>query len=283
MGRKVKIRGIDPPTQIGVDYQRRLLRLRDVAWSHIRTSLLPALERAKNDRADDLSDAIKRSLASLGVKLVRESARVESAARAIGVQVDRRHKGEFYRRLSAAVGVEVVVSEGFRGKILDGWNDDNAALIKSLTSTVRIRDDVERAFVAGTRPEVLAKRWRERGLPLEFGTLEGRAKVIARDQVSKLNGRLTQARQEAIGITEYTWRDSRDQRVRDSHEARNGKRFKWSSPPPDGHPGHPVQCRCVAEAVLDLDTIAAASAATAAEQPRARAREPLAAQPELAT
>jgi hypothetical protein len=32
------------------------------------------------------------------------------------------------------------------------------------------------------------------------------ALLIARDQTSKLNGRLTQARQEAIGIDEYIWR-----------------------------------------------------------------------------
>ena len=127
------------------------------------------------------------------------------------------------------------------------------------------------------RAEVIAKRWRERGLPLKFGTIEGRAKVIARDQVGKLNGQLTQARQQALGITEYVWRTSRDQRVRDAHADRDGRRFRWSTAPADGHPGHPVQCRCVAEGVIDLDQIAASSAATSPSSSRARATEPLAA------
>lgn len=101
------------------------------------------------------------------------------------------------------------------------------------------------------------------------GVSENRAKIIARDQTSKLQGILTQVRQESIGIDEYLWRNSKDQRVvgnpsgrypkgnaiHMNHWVREGKRYKWSDPPADGHPGQAILCRCWAEAVLNLQRI----------------------------
>lgn len=276
---KARIPGIDPPAAQQRAYERAIQRISTEAWAHLSASTLPAYAAAHSDRGDDLSSAIRRSLASLAVRLRRAATRAESQAATIGEETDRRHREEFRARAKQAVGVEVVTSEGFRGKVLDRWNRENADLIRSLANDAvpSIRDDLERAFAAGERAEVVAKRWRARGLPLKFGTIEGRAKVIARDQIGKLNGQLTQARQQALGITEYVWRTSRDQRVRDSHADREGKRFRWEQAPADGHPGHPVQCRCVAEGVIDLDQIAASSAATQPSSPRRRAPEPLAA------
>lgn len=117
------------------------------------------------------------------------------------------------------------------------------------------------------------------GRPLPTGSLTNeilalgartkrRAELIARDQTSKLTGKLNQVRQQSIGVTEYVWRTSQDQRVAGNpsgkypdadknstfhgdHYHRNGKRFKWSEPPPDGHPGEPGFCRCHAQPVID--------------------------------
>lgn len=98
-----------------------------------------------------------------------------------------------------------------------------------------------------------------------------RAHLIARDQTSKTTGTLNQIRQQAIGIEEYIWRTSRDQRVvgnptgiypvgnlkHEDHYHREGKRFRWDSPPEDGHPGQAIQCRCHAEAIIDPKKIVA--------------------------
>lgn len=279
MARARKLVGIEAPPAAMRSYERALLRIRDVVWSHLKSSTFPALDAVlRGDRADDLSSALKRSLAQLAAKLARESSRISSSAVTIARGVDGRHKTLFYQRVKEAVGVEVVAAEGFRGKVLNAWERENAALIKSVIDTSAIRSEVEDAVASGLRHEVLAKRWRERGLPLRFGTVEGRAKVIARDQISKLNGQLTEARQRNIGITEYTWRTSRDQRVRDAHASLEGRRIKWDKPPAEGHPGNAVQCRCTAEAVLDVETIAAASSVRSVAQP-ARTRAALAAQP----
>lgn len=99
--------------------------------------------------------------------------------------------------------------------------------------------------------------------------LEGRAYLIARDQTSKINTAITQARNEEIGIEEYIWRTAGDSRVvgtpgglfpsgnkvHGNHYVRNGETFRWDSPPPDGHPGYAINCRCVAEPKIDIEKL----------------------------
>ena len=89
-----------------------------------------------------------------------------------------------------------------------------------------------------------------------------RAELIARDQTAKLNGQIQQAQQMDAGITEYIWRDCRDQRVRDSHRKLNGKKFRWDAPPVVDertgrrcHPGQDYQCRCFARPVFNRMTL----------------------------
>lgn len=102
------------------------------------------------------------------------------------------------------------------------------------------------------------------------GVTENRAKLIARDQTSKLTGIINQTRQQGIGIDEYIWRTVKDERVvgrpggiypdgnkvHGDHYHREGKKFRWDTPPPDGHPGHPIQCRCWAEPIINPAKIA---------------------------
>lgn len=83
---------------------------------------------------------------------------------------------------------------------------------------------------------------------------ESRAKLIGRDQTSKMNGAFNGIRQQSVGIEKYIWRTSEDERVRDSHAELDGQTFRWDDPPAEtGNPGEDVLCRCVAEAVFDLD------------------------------
>lgn len=85
---------------------------------------------------------------------------------------------------------------------------------------------------------------------------ESRAELIARDQTLKLNGAITQIRQENAGIQEYVWSTSLDERVRSEHRALEGERFSWHSPPSVGHPGQDYQCRCVAIPVIpELESV----------------------------
>ena len=95
-----------------------------------------------------------------------------------------------------------------------------------------------------------------------YGMDRRHAQLIARDQTAKLNGAITRRQQEDAGISEYIWSTSGDSRVRETHAALNNKRFKWNDPPVVDaktgrrcHPGEDYQCRCVALAVFDFNTI----------------------------
>ena len=103
---------------------------------------------------------------------------------------------------------------------------------------------------------------------LEDMTYE-RAKTIAVDQTNKMHSMVTQARQSALGIEEYIWRTSKDQRVvgnpsglypvgsskHGNHFEREGKVFRWDEPPADGHPGWAIRCRCHAEPIINYDNL----------------------------
>lgn len=105
----------------------------------------------------------------------------------------------------------------------------------------------------------------------EFNISANRARVIARDQTSKLNGNLNAVRQMNLGIEKYIWRTAGDNRVvgnpvglypkgnrmHGNHYERNGKMFEWAKPPEDGHPGEAIQCRCYAEPLIDINKLKA--------------------------
>ena len=125
----------------------------------------------------------------------------------------------------------------------------NIQLIKSIRSQYldKVQNAVMQAMVKGTLNKDLAEQIKDLGK-----ITEKRAMFIARDQSSKLNAALTQARHEDVGIKKYMWSTSLDERVRDSHADKEGLVFEYTNPPADtGHPGHDFNCRCVAIPVLD--------------------------------
>lgn len=125
----------------------------------------------------------------------------------------------------------------------------NVQLIKSIRSQYldKVQNAVMQAMVKGTLNKDLAVQIKDLGK-----TTEKRAMFIVRDQSSKLNAALTQARHEDVGIKKYMWSTSLDERVRDSHADKEGQIFEYTNPPADtGHPGHDFNCRCVAIPVLD--------------------------------
>lgn len=125
----------------------------------------------------------------------------------------------------------------------------NVQLIKSIRSQYldKVQNAVMQAMVKGTLNKDLAAQIKDLGK-----TTEKRAMFIARDQSSKLNAALTQARHEDVGIKKYMWSTSLDERVRDSHADKEGQIFEYANPTADtGHPGHDFNCRCMAIPVLD--------------------------------
>ena len=117
------------------------------------------------------------------------------------------------------------------------WVDQNLDLIKSIDADTmaRIKKAMNEAIVrnidSGELTEYLVDQLQE------IVRIErNRAVLIGTDQVGKLNGRITQYQQQRAGLTSYIWETAHDSRVRDSHQARQGRRYYWSNPPGDGHP-----------------------------------------------
>lgn len=123
--------------------------------------------------------------------------------------------------------------------------------IELIGKLLRVQDIAMREVL----DEGLAKGWTHKKIAEELQARsrisQRHAKLIARDQVLKLNAVVTKIRQTNLGITHYKWITSQDERVRPAHEELNGRVFSWNESTPIGyHPGEDYQCRCVAQPVL---------------------------------
>ena len=162
------------------------------------------------------------------------------------------NKRRFYSAIEEAVGVDlgaIVQSENLED-ILTATTRENVSLIKSIPQEYfkKIESIVFTGTTQGRSASSMLEEIRNTG-----NVTKKRAKLIARDQSSKLNSALNQQRQQNLGVEEYIWRTAGDERVRDSHRSKNGKIYRWDSPPQDtGHPGQDIQCRCVAQPIIKL-------------------------------
>lgn len=164
-------------------------------------------------------------------------------------KVSRYNKRQLDKVLRSAVGADVFMAQPYLEQELDAFAEANVNLITSIEERyfTDIQQRVQAGIRSGQRHEQIAK-----DILARYDVTKSRAKLIARDQVSKLNGQLTNLRQKELGINKYRWRTSQDDRVRESHASKEGKVFSWDEPPSDtGHPGEDYQCRCTAEPVFD--------------------------------
>jgi len=173
----------------------------------------------------------------------------------------------------AILGVKVNVAPSV---FADDFAANNVMLIGDLRKGIRkgLADAIVRAKMEGLPPEEMTRRlllmWEKNGIPAQLPTArmtkEGtpvmistqkHAKLVAHDQVSKLNAQLNQTRQQAAGIEKFKWVTMGDLRVRPKHQALNGRIFSWEDPETGGEglPGEPIHCRCHAEAVIDRGQI----------------------------
>lgn len=136
---------------------------------------------------------------------------------------------------------------------LSVWAGEGVDLIKSavVENKQDFMNNIVESVRAGRRWESLAK-----DIEAQTGVLSSRARLIAQDQVAKLNGKITQSMQARAGVDSYIWVTVGDERVRESHRAINGMKFSWSTGAPgvgfykeNGHPGQCGRCRCRARPV----------------------------------
>jgi len=203
------------------------------------TARVKALEPERADASDSRINAILVALRRKSGQIFTLR-RMQALAEEMIGEVNDHNRDQIKRQLLQSIGVDISpeVSEA----IISGAVERNVALIKSIPQKLlgQVEEVLEAGVLRGARAETLAGELEER-----LGVARSRARLIARDQVNKFNGELAAQRQAAVGVTQYRWSTSRDERVRDTHAANEGQVFSWSSPPATGHPGEEINCRCV--------------------------------------
>ena len=241
------------PAGVEWDYRRYLVGVaRDVADA-VEAVVIPVLPTLREDDYRDIPpsegwyERLRQAIVEAGA-LVSLPGMAERVAQ-VAAGIDRFNRAQFHTMLRSAYGVDIFRAEPWLVDVLRPWEAENIKLIKSIPQQAldRMHGRIVAAVRSGT-PTVELASWIRR----EYGVTRSRAELIARDQVGRLNGQLTEERQTGIGVKSYNWRGSLDERERDEHVQREGKTFSWDEPPPDGHPGEPIQCRCWAEPVLPL-------------------------------
>lgn len=241
--------GVDVSRQIELSYYRALVKhFVDPVIKDIEKELLPLLQREEKFYIANYDP----STVQVAIRALRSQwTQVEKIAEEIAAEMAKQNnefnRKKFVKQINKAVGVDItsILADSNVDSALRASVSENVALIKTMPA--KQFDRIERVVLQGVTSgnDFFSIK---KDINAIGGISKRRAKLIARDQVSKLNGNLNRIRQDDIGITHYFWRTSEDERVRPDHEANNGKRFAWDSPPAiTGHPGEDIQCRCTAD------------------------------------
>lgn len=246
------------PTPVENTYNSRLQLYISEIGKKVEQLLIPNIESlilSRNEmlptdmRMDDWSDEGVRLMNAVEISLADIPFSKEATANIIGDKTNAWHDKEWRKVLKSAFGVDIFQREPWLNQELSSFTKENVALITKMEDDLLrdIETTMQRSIKAGNKSGTVSKEIRER-----VNVSKSRARLIARDQTSKLNAQLNQLRQENIGVKNYIWRTSEDARVRPTHKANKGRVFSWNKPPDKtGHPGHDVQCRCYGEPVLE--------------------------------
>jgi len=152
--------------------------------------------------------------------------------------------------------------------ILRAWSIENVKLIGNMRrdETEAISGIITRGFSQGLGLSEIEADIRDR-VPMT----RRRAKLIARNEVGNLSGALNKAEAERLDLPTYQWFSGRDERVRPSHRAMDGKICRWDDATVykdsvedtvwksrasiggvESHPGLPIRCRCTSASIIDV-------------------------------
>ncbi|HHH1326031.1 TPA: phage minor head protein [Yersinia enterocolitica] len=268
--RKPRRRKMRPPTpskRVEVWYRDRLTEFINSMTQMVIDELeRPTLTDAPDTPALSITARLSRIMQRLASISVEEIA--SRIASGLVSRANFQNKEQTQRTYSEAFGIDLtgMLGDGaIREKMADAVRE-NVGLITSIQTDFindinDINDIGEKVFgnlLEGGRSENLINIIRERG-----DVTLSRAKFIARDQTSKLNAELTEARSNALGLDVYEWSGTGDERERKSHFVLNGMLCKYSDPTVYsddggktwkkrssigafiGKPGEDYQCRCL--------------------------------------
>lgn len=262
MDARRRLKGLTKPIQLELD-----LALQGIDYKSPK-EIGEELERIKQYYEFQI-EGIAKGIASSWVNSVNE--------------YNREHTMETMRK-SLGIDVAAIVDEAMKDE-LDVMIWESASYIKSIPDYLvgRVAKRVVDHYKGIPMPE---NRTLRQQLKEEFHISDGRAKVLARDQTSKMNTAITAIRQNNLGIDMYIWKTAEDERVvgrpggrypkisklHRNHWMMQGLLCKWADPTvysedkgktwkkrlqqmPQNHPGDDIMCRCRAAPYIDIEAL----------------------------
>ena len=181
--------------------------------------------------------------------------RLEAVSKQVLSKLDKKSKVEFYNKVAKVVGIDVqalIAKEGMKATT-NALMLETAQWIKTLRdeSLEKFTNNTLFAMTQGESLDTIVKQF-----DAVVSERKNHARFLARNQVQNYNAVSTKVRAQNLGIKKAIWETAGDERVRPSHEDRDGKEFDlaeglYSSV--DGIyllPGVDYNCRCVATYVI---------------------------------
>lgn len=252
--RQLKSRHLKFPLSLERRYTTAISRYLEKQWKEY-TAMVVEMILPRQDAVDDLFPGVGEYGPSYDTVL------------GIAEGFNKFNKKEWKAFLEIAIGAAFNEDEFWVAATLERWSREQVALI------TKASQDMKDAVARRVRNGVKNGRLNSEIEKLIYKEMPGisfrRARVIARDQSSKLTGELTHGRMEEAGLETYIWSTAADERVRGfkdpnttpSHWVMEGKRCRWDDysvyyengewvkrpdNAPLNHPGLEIMCRCIA-------------------------------------
>lgn len=258
--KRVRLRAIPYPKKLEAQYYQELKNISEAMKQIVIERLLPAL---KTKESEYTSDGIVDDLAML-FEAIRRAGSSKNAIQIASEMVrkaDTQNRTKIIEQLNKKFGIDMPEMFGKEGiePIVKANIAKNATLIKSIPEefTKNIESIIYGAVSSGQGYKAIEAQIKGvEGIKSVFGKLDDRIKLIARNEVSSINGQINKTRMQNIGITKFEWVTAGDERVRDSHANLDGQVFDWNNPPSNERgekiiPGQDFNCRCQSVAVIE--------------------------------
>ena len=250
--KEIILRPIEPRRATEVELQRVLTRMVAGIYARARSDILPRVNAERSVLAlDSISDRLGSLFGAFRQAVERLLGGVQGLAQGLLEKEAARHTERFREAASAATGVDLrmVLRPADVGEVVEIAAKRSAIAISGLAADVvkKVEQAALTSLVGGVQKPL------EQQLEEDQDAAKRRSKLIAQDQVIQLVAVLNRTRQTQAGVEQYVWATRRDERVRRTHQANEGRIFRWDSAPPTGHPGTAPNCRCRALAILKIE------------------------------
>jgi SPP1 gp7 family putative phage head morphogenesis protein len=270
------------PKTLALKYEKYILKKLKTTISMLNSELKPFFLNNKINidyRKDDYVDDLQKILDDIVTFItINENSLIRDLllyGRSLTSYTRKQLYNSFKDILNVQVAAPSIAVNIFEYPILDkqidlmvkSWVSTNTSLITSIQTDLleQVGVVIESAYRSGLSIPDLTKQ-----LQTKFNISKNRGRLIARDQTAKLHSDYIKHEHKLLGITQYIWLTTNDERTRASHKVLNNKVCQWDDALTyrdkensslkkkssiGGVPlqvGQDYQCRCSLAAIVNL-------------------------------